>query len=79
LNQAERPVREHAAKRERAAGHALAVGAVAGVDHDRDLRDLVAHPTALTTAGLREFHRVALLWSVDVGDKMMFWMGMVPL
>src|SRR5437660_2281248 len=30
LNQAERPVREHAAKRERAAGHALAVGAVTG-------------------------------------------------
>jgi hypothetical protein len=28
LSQAERPVREHAAKRERAAGHALVVGAV---------------------------------------------------
>src|SRR5262249_47842306 len=63
LNQAERPVLEHAAKRERAAGHALAVGAVTGVDYYRGLRDLVAHRTTVATAGLREFHRIALLWS----------------
>src|SRR5215472_18325579 len=63
LNQAEGPVRQHAAERDGAAGHALAVGAVAGVDHDRRLGDLVAHRAALATASLREFHRVALLCS----------------
>jgi hypothetical protein len=51
---------QHAAEREGATGHALAVGAVAGVDHDRRLGDLVAHRTALATTGLREFHRVVL-------------------
>src|SRR5215472_16956558 len=63
LNQAEGPIREHAAEREGAASHALAVGAVACVDDDRRLGDLVAHRAALATAGLREFHRVALLCS----------------
>src|SRR5215472_12316975 len=63
LDQTEGPVREHAADREGAAGHALAVGAVAGVDHDRRLGDLIAQRAALATAGLREFHRAILLCS----------------
>src|SRR5215467_4913055 len=35
VNEAEGPVRKHAADRERAAGHALAVRAVTGVDQGR--------------------------------------------
>src|SRR6516225_8994967 len=34
---------------------------MAGVDHHRRLGNLVAYRAALATAGLREFHRVALL------------------
>jgi hypothetical protein len=46
LNQSEGLIREHAAEREGAASHALAIGAVTGVDHDRRLGDLVAVSSA---------------------------------
>jgi len=43
--------------REGAAGQALAIGAVAGVDQLRRLANLVAQLAALAAAGLRELHR----------------------
>lgn len=49
--------RKHNRHRERATGHALAVRAMASVDHVRRLSDLVAERTTLATAGLRELHR----------------------
>jgi hypothetical protein len=61
-DEAEGPDREHNRHRERAAGHALAVGAVTGTDDDRCLGDLVPQRAALATAALREFHRAVLLW-----------------
>src|SRR6516164_3921236 len=44
--------------REGAAGQALTIGAVAGVNQLRGLGDLVANLAALTAAGLRELHRL---------------------
>jgi hypothetical protein len=52
-NKAKSVSRKHDRHRERAAGHALAVRAVAGVDHVGRLGDLVAERTALAAIGLQ--------------------------
>jgi len=56
-NDTEGPLGEHTGHRESAAGHPLAIGAVAGIDHLRWLGDLEADRAALATTRLRELHR----------------------
>ena len=60
--------------------HALAVRAVASVDHERRLGDLVAQRTALATAGLGEFRGAILLCSANetsVGDRIVVAVGVI--